>query len=445
MVPRRVAEVLNRPVDAASLAFFRAALGCLLVIAALRFFTHGWIEQDYRAPHYFFHYWGFTWVRPWPAAIAWLQYVIITVSAGCVALGIFYRPAALVLAATFTYAHLSDKSNYLNHYYLLSLLCWQLVCVPLDREGSLRVWRTPADRRPRIRAWVLYLLRFQIGIVYFFGGVAKLGSDWLLHAQPLRIWLLADAELPWIGPFASQRWFALLFSWCGALFDLSIVPLLAWRKTRPFAYALVVVFHLATGRLFNIGLFPWVMTAAATLFFEPDWPRRLFKRVAVAPDAAVAAPNVTFAGLVGLALYGAVQVLMPLRHFLYPGNTLWSEEGFRFAWRVMLVEKSGELEFTVVDAAGRRTIVEPREYLTPFQRRMAVTQPDMILELAHIVADDFARRGRGPVAVYADSFVAFNGRQRARLIEPTRDLARETDSLRAKDWILPAPSARPRF
>ena len=44
-------------------------------------------------------------------------------------------------------------------------------------------------------------------------------------------------------------------------------------------------------------------------------------------------------GLPGLVvLFLGIQFLLPLRHLLYPGNVNWTEEGFRFAWRVMLVE-----------------------------------------------------------------------------------------------------------
>ncbi|MDF2697959.1 MAG: Vitamin K-dependent gamma-carboxylase, partial [Labilithrix sp.] len=45
-------------------------------------------------------------------------------------------------------------------------------------------------------AWVLWLVRFQIGLVYFYGGVGKLETDWLFRAMPLRIWLAANGDFP---------------------------------------------------------------------------------------------------------------------------------------------------------------------------------------------------------------------------------------------------------
>jgi len=281
-----------------------------------------------------------------------------------------------------------------------------------------------------------------------FGGLAKLNTDWLLHAEPLRIWLSANAELPILGPLLTEPGTAFLFSWCGALFDLSIVPLLSFRATRAPAYAAVLVFHVLTALLFRIGMFPWIMIVNATIFWAPSWPRRVLARMAglasPVPPGVAGAPMQVSRSLLA-ASYLAVQILLPLRSLLYPGNTRWTEEGFRFAWKVMLVEKAGTLDFNVEDRSGRRYSVSPREYLTPFQARMASTQPDMILQLAHWIADDYAERAAGPVRVYADSEVSFNGRPHRRLIDPAQDLANVREGLASKPWILPAAADPPQF
>jgi vitamin K-dependent gamma-carboxylase len=448
MVVGRLNQALNRPVDAASLAAFRIALGALLLVSTLRFFAHGWVREFYGVPTHFFSYWGFGWVRPLPLLGMYALYAAIAGAALCLMLGIASRPAASAAALAFGYAHLCDKANYLNHYYLVSLLLGLLAFLPVDREYSVRVLRQPSERRAQVRAWVLYLLRFQIGVVYLFGGLAKLNADWLVHAEPLRIWLSANAELPILGRVLSEPWSAFAFSWCGALFDLCIVPLLSWRVTRAPAYALLVVFHVLTALLFRIGMFPWLMIVSATIFWSPSWPRRLLSRAPssawLLPSASVGVPLAKATSVV-IVFYLAAQILLPLRSAFYPGNTLWTEEGFRFAWKVMLVEKAGSLEFEVEDHAGRRRSVSPGEYLTPFQARMAATQPDMIAELAHWIALDHALRTGGPVRVYADSEVSFNGRLRHRLIDPKQDLASVGEGLGAKPWILPAPTDAPVF
>ena len=448
MVVGRLTEALNRPVDAASVAAYRIAFGAMLLASTIRFFLHGWVREFYGVPTHFFSYWGFAWVRPLPLFGMYVLYGVIAFSAACLMLGVASRAAAAVGALCFGYAHFCDKANYLNHYYLITLLLVLLALMPVDREFSVRVFRRPSERRGQVRAWVLYLLRFQIGVVYVFGGIGKLNADWLLHGEPLRIWLSANAELPILGRILNEPWAALLFSWCGALFDLSIVPLLLIRGTRAPAYALVLVFHVLTALLFRIGMFPWIMIVNATIFFAPDWPRRTLARVLPreqAPPVGVAGAVIEIKASLLALLYLVTQVVLPMRSALYPGNTLWSEEGFRFSWRVMLIEKAGSLEFEVVDGAGRRYSVSPRQYLTPFQARMASTQPDMILQLAHWIARDYSQRSSGPVRVHADSEVSFNGRLRRRMIDPTQDLAIARDGLAAKPWILPAPTDAPAF
>lgn len=428
---------LSSPVDAASLGVFRIALGVMGALASVRFFTHGWIDKYYVEPHTFFSYWGFSWIRPWPAPWMHVHYAVIFGSAVLVALGVWTRVACAVLAVTFGYAHFCDQSNYLNHYYLFTLLAALGTVVPLDRYAALRPAAPGASTVP---TWCLWLLRFQLGVVYVYGAIGKIGSDWLLHGQPLRIWLPANAELPVIGRFFHLRATALAFSWAGFLFDLTIVGFLSWRRTRIPAYAVLVVFHVLTSLLFRIGLFPWMMMAFAPLFFDPSWPRRR----AAPPARSVSAPLGAL-GLAAIGVYVFLQLALPLRSHLYPGNTLWSEEGFRFAWKVMLIEKVGELELAIDDASGARTYVDARDRLTPIQLRMVSTQPDMILQLAHQVAAEYAARGLAPVRVYAHANVTFNGRGHAPLIDPERDLARETDSLTHKPWIMAAPSEPPRF
>ena len=449
MVVGRLIRALDRPLDGASSAVFRILFGALMLLSTARFLNHHWIERYYAQPKLFFHYWGFGWIRPLPIGGMYALYAVIAAAAACVLLGLAYRAAACVFALSFSYAHFCDKTNYLNHYYLISLLGCLFLFLPLDRDYSWRIWRCPAERRGLVRAWVLYLLRFQIGIVYLFGGLGKLGSDWLIHGEPLKIWLSANAELPVLGPLFLKPWAGVAFSWCGALFDLSIVPLLSWRVTRAPAYVVLVIFHLLTALLFHIGMFPWIMIISATIFWEPSWPRGLLARlqrgVPAALSEGVAGAPLSAGARFAAAAYAVIQVSLPLRSLLYPGNTLWTEEGFRFSWKVMLIEKAGSLDFRVVDGRDRSYFVSARDYLTALQTRMASTQPDMILELSQFIARDFASRGYGRVRVYAESRVSFNGRLQQRFIDPDRDLAAETDSLWPKTFILPAPSEAPSF
>ena len=438
----RLRIALARPVDAASLLAFRALFGGLLVLSTIRFAAHGWIASIYIEPAYHFPYWGLTWLRPWPGVGMYVEFLALALAALCLALGLHHRISALACLLLFTHIELLDKAAYLNHYYFVSIVLVLLLAMPLGRAADLR--RT--DATATAPAWALYALRLQVGLVYFFAGVAKLRGDWLLRAQPLTTWLAPHSDFPLLGPLFARPETAHVMSWAGAAFDLTVPFLLLHRRTRPFAYAAVLGFHALTGALFPIGMFPWIMGCAALIFFPPEWPRRLLRGVLrpVPKDISyVPADSPAPLGrlaLGALAAHFSLQLLLPLRHHLYPGDHGWHEQGFRFAWHVMLVEKTGVVTYRVRDpASGRQFLVHPEDALTAQQAKQMAFAPDMILDYAHHLADEFAARGLPGVEVRADAFVAYNGRPSARLIDPDVDLARERDGLAPWAWVLPRP------
>lgn len=448
-----------QPVSALPLVIFRITFGLLMFAGAARFVLKGWVESQYLQPDFHFTYLPFGWVHPLPGAGLYLLFAMQMVCALLIASGRAYRPAALGFFLAFTYVELLDQATYLNHYYFVSLIAFLLVVLPLDRWGRLEL-------APR---WILSALRLQVGIVYLFAGIAKLNPDWLVEALPLRIWLSARSGLPVVGALVDEPAVAYAMSWGGAAFDLSIPFLLAWRRTRPWAFLAVVGFHGLTGALFPIGMFPWIMIVAAALFFEgDDWMRmmafaRRMARLApaarfspaaqLAPaarlvDAARPTPAARTAPSRGLLLlfiaWFAVQLLVPLRHLAYPGPVLWTEEGTRFSWRVMVVEKTGSVVFHMKDpASGRSWEVFPGTLLTPQQEKQMAFQPDMILQFAHHLRDRYgiAESIAPDVEVRVEAFVSLNGRAAARLIDPEIDLARVERGWGAKPWIL-APGWR---
>ncbi|WNG30046.1 HTTM domain-containing protein [Cystobacter fuscus] len=432
----RLGAMLFAPVDRASLVAWRVLFGLLMTLAVARFFAYGWIEEHYLAPRVLFPFAGLEWIRPWPGVGMYVHFVLMGLGALGIAFGVAYRLSALTFVLTFTYAHLIDRTYYLNHYYFISLVGLVMVLLPLDRQGP-------------VPAWWLWLLRAQVGLVYVFGGVAKLKRDWLVHAQPLKIWLAASTDLPVLGRFFELPWAPHAFSIAGAVFDLGVVPALLWRRTRGLAFAAVVVFHVITRLLFPIGMFPWVMISGALLFFPPDWPRRLgawLRRLpaSLAPPAARSSFRASWTGPVLATAFLGMQVLLPLRHLLYPGDVMWTEEGFRFSWNVMLMEKDGMAEFRVSEpATGQWWVVSPGKYLAPYQVKMMATQPDMLLTFAHYLARDFAERGHSGVEVRVNAFASLNGRPRQRLVDPTVDLTRvgPWDSVSA--WVLPFQDVEP--
>lgn len=450
----RARDALHRSVDVASLAVYRVLFGSLIATSSLRFLLEGWVDERYVKPRFFFKYWGFEWVEVLPAPVMEAAFVALSVLGVLIALGLFFRPAIIAFFLLFTYVELIDVTTYLNHYYLVSLLALLMIGLPMNRGLSLdaRLFgrRFPALRSMTVPAWALYVLRFQVGIVYFYAAMAKVGPDWMLHGQPLNIWLSSRGDTPLLGPLLQIPAFAYVAGWAGFLNDLLAPFLLSHRKTRPFGFVMVVGFHLATHLLFNIGIFPFLMIFNATLFFDPSWPRKLLRLpIPSARSVDVAVPSGLRRALGGLGgallvLHCVVQVTLPLRTHLYGGDVLWHEQGMRFSWRVMLRKKDGSVTYRVRHADSPRELhVPPHRYLTPAQEQEMSSQPDLILALGHWIAEDFRLRGYRDVEVRVDALASLNGRRAARLIDPDVDLAATPDGLAKATYILPPPGGDP--
>ncbi len=445
---RRLAARATRPVDVASLAAFRIVFGLVMFFGIVRFLLSGWIAPMYGEPRFFFHYPGFDWVEPWSLTGMYVHYVVLAALALAIAAGAWHRVVTPLFVLGFAYTQLVDVTSYLNHHYLVVLLGGLLAVLPAHRAWSVDAWRRPALRTEVVPAWTVWLLRFQVGVVYVFAGLAKAQPDWLLHAQPLNVWLSARTDTPLVGPWLDERWVAYAASWAGFLFDTTIVLWLSWRRTRRPAFVVLIGFHAATGYFFNIGMFPFIMTASALIFFAPSWPRRVLTVVGARRAAATVAtvgPAPRVAGPVlgaVLALHVVVQLALPLRHHVYPGALAWNEDGMRFAWQVMVREKHGSITFIVHVADGRRLEVSPRRYLTARQEREMAGQPDLILQLARHVEAELRAAGHGDVAVHAETRVSLNGRAPAALIDPAVDLTRVCD-LGPRGWVTAAPATPP--
>jgi vitamin K-dependent gamma-carboxylase len=439
----RLAAAGLRPVPAASAAVYRVLFGALGAYSAARFLHKGWVESLYLAPEYHLTYPWFTWVRPLPEPLMYVAVAAMVPLGLAIAAGYRTRLAAAAYLVVFCYCELIDAALYLNHYWYVTLALALVVVLPLSGMWSLdaRAGRVRTSRFVPVA--VVWMLRAQLAVVYLMAGLGKLNHDWLGRGEPMGTWLAARTELPVVGPWLDEPWVGHVTSWAGAVFDLTIVGWLLWRRSRPLAYAALVVFHVVTWRLFAIGVFPWVMIAGTLVFFPPDWPIRLGRRLRGAPVVVAAAPSPAPARrarwlVAGLAAWAVVQLAIPLRHLVYAGDVRWTEEGYYGSFRVMLTEKTGSLDFRVTDpATGQTWTVEPSAVLTSWQANQAAARADLTLAAAHLVAEHLARRGIHDVEVRADSFVSFNGRRRQRMIDPDVDLAALGRRARATQYVLP--------
>lgn len=439
---------LNLQTDAASLAFYRVAFGLMMFFSIVRFAANGWIDKFYITPAFHFTYYGFGWVKP-VGVYTYGIFIICGLSALMVAIGYRYRLGITLFFLSFTYIELMDKTTYLNHYYFISLVSFVMIFLPANAYFSADAKRNPSLYSNTVPRYTVDVLKMLLATVYFYAGLAKLNTDWLLNAMPLKIWLTGNTQLPIIGPWLGKQWVAYAFSYIGAMYDLFIVFLLLNRRTRMYGFVLVVVFHTLTRILFPIGVFPFVMIVSSLIFFSPQFHRKaltiLLIIISFGKKKTPASANTTLNRFFGthyigyfLALFIAVQLILPFRYLLYPGELFWTEEGFRFSWRVMLMEKAGYIQFRVVDSkTGNTAYISNRDHLTAFQEKQMSFQPDFILEYAHYLHDLYAKKGMADPKVYAESYVALNGRLNAPYIDPNVNLAKEHESFAHKTWILP--------
>jgi vitamin K-dependent gamma-carboxylase len=441
----RLRTALFAPIDIAWLVFFRLGAGLLIATEHAGAVVLGHPRAYLAAPHHFTYL-----LAPLPdlsAPVLYALYAAVIAAGLAVAAGWHYRTAAVVLCIGCWWLFLLDSTTYINHHYLFCLVAGLLVAVPAHRATSLDVRAgrvAPATTAP---GWTRYLLLGQLGLVYFFAGLAKLNPDWLA-ARPLTVWLARKGGWWLVGPLLMQPWLPWLMSYAGLLFDLLVVPFLAWRRSRPWAYGAAAFFHLSNVVVFGLGTFPWFSLLMTALFFDPDFPRRLpgavgrwFRQHISSPAiATVAPPSLAWQRtlVAGLTLYAAVQVAVPLRHFLYPGTTHWTEQGHKFAWHMMLRDKHSTARFRVRLADGRDEIADLSKIIDPSQYHFA-DHPDCLLRVAHWLAADYYTRGQPLAAVFVDSEVSLNGRPAQPLIAPNVNLLRYKPTLRPATWLATAP------
>ena len=424
---RQVTSAHARAVSSASLEALRVAFGLLVAASALRFLARGWVGSLHLAPEHHLTYPGFGWLAPLPGAGASLHVAVVAFAGLAIAVGWRTRAALGVFLVAFVWMELIDAALYLNHYWLMTLLGTLLFVLPVGRAWSFDSWAGRVTPSRVVPVWMVWAARSQVAVVYVVAGIAKLNADWLLRGEPLGMWLAARGDRPLVGSLFDLPLTPLVVSWAGAAFDLTIVGWLLWRRSRRWAYGAVVVFHLTTAALFQIGLFPWAMIALTPVFFAPTWPNQL--AIGSAKSAPADAPP-TKAPATASWVQGAVILLVminlvvPLRHYAYAGDVTENEAGYYGSLRVMLTEKTGTARFLVSDpTTGQAWTVDPDDSFEPWQVGQLASRRDLLITAAHVIADGARADGHRRVEVRADAWVSVNGRQRRRMVDPALDLA----------------------
>ena len=429
-------------IDIASLVFFRIAFGLLMLRMVKMVWSLDRISQWWIEPSFLFKYPGLSWVHPWPGNGLYIHWLLLGVFALFLTVGFLYRVSTTLFFLSHTYFFLLDQGRYVNHTYLISLLSFLLIFAPAHRALSVDAWLWPKLRSSTGPAWALWLLRGQMGVVYFFAGVAKIAPDWL-QGEPIRTWFKEQIRSPIFARVFHQEWVAYGASYASLLIDLLIVPFLLWRRTRLAALCMAVVFHLLNAQIFPLDIFPWLAIAATTLFLSPSWPRRvisIFRSKNASPaikTAALPPRRKRILILSFVTLYGTIQILVPLRHFLYSGGIEWTYMEHRFSWQMMLERPFTRTLFYVADPnSGREVRVQPEKFIDLQQTLHMGWRPDMVWQFARFLENKMPHVGREPLRIRVRMYVSVNGRRPQLFIDPDIDLAAEPRSWGRPRWLL---------
>ena len=434
---------LFKRIDNAPLIVFRVLFGLLIFLESVGAIFTGWIKRTLIQPEFTFNFIGFDWLQPLPGNWMYVYYAVMGVFGLFVMIGFKYRWSMAAFTLMWTATYLMQKASYNNHYYLLILICLLMLVLPANRYLSVDAKQNENIRDISMPGWCSVIIILQVGIVYTFASVAKLYPDWLNYTVVENL-MLGRKNYPVVGGFLQQHWVHVFITWAGILFDGLVVPLLLWKPTRKIAFLASVVFHLFNSFVFQIGIFPYMSLGFTLFFFEPRAIRNIFlKRKPLYTAGEVEVPGYKNLILWVGAVYFLIQLALPLRHWFIPGDVLWTEEAHRMSWRMMLRSKGGYIHFKVVDKQnGKAELVYPKDRLSPKQRRIVATKPDVIWQFAQRLKKEYAVEGKD-VAVYAIGKVSINRRPSHTFIDPETDLAAEKwDPYRHSTWILPEPERK---
>jgi hypothetical protein len=431
-------EQLFSPVSNTNLVLFRIMFGFLLACHCFSQILNGTVKSIFIEPPFTFNFIGFDFLQPIQGNGMYYYFTLMGILALMIMTGTWYKISMLLFALMWTAVYLMQKSNYNNHYYLMVLLSWIMLFLPAHQRLSVDSIRNKSNRKTSCPRWVYGLMIAQLFIVYTYAGLGKLNMDWLSgRFISIRFSKLAMHNM--LGIIYGNSVFQTLVTYSGLLFDLLIVPLMCFKKTRRCALIAAVIFHLFNSYTFRIGIFPYLSIAMLIFFFKPIRLRWISETELLYDRGNKVSPKLERFIMYALLLYLVIQIWLPLRSHLFQGNVFWTEEGYRMSWRMMLRTKSGSVLFRVKDAAsGKQWQIDPAMHFKPVHLMWLSGSPDIIWQYAQRIKKAYKRKGYPDVEVYAIGKVSMNRYQAQSLIDPNCNLAAvKWEPFRNSNWILP--------
>lgn len=428
---------LFKQVDNSALVLFRIVFGLLLTVEAFGSIATGMVKNQFVEPQFTFTFIGFEFLEPLPGNGMYVLYSLMGVAGLMVMVGHRYRMAITFYAITWTYVYLLQKSSYNNHCYLLMLLNYIMIFLPAHKSVSIDAKRNPSLRKEHMSRWVYVFIISLIGIVYAYASVAKFYPDWLDGRFPR--YLMSVRGKDW--EILQEEWAHEAIKYFGLFFDLLIVPLLLWKRTRWAAVVASIFFHIFNSVVFKIGIFPYLALSFLLFFFPTKKIHKwfLWKKPFYDKDEIIVPKNRNLI-IVTSSVFMIIMLLLPLRHWMIKGDVFWTEEGHRLSWRMMLRSRSGMARFTIMDKdTGERSVVNLNDYLSPKQMGSVQSKPDFMWQFAQKLKKTYAEEGKD-IAVYVDAKVGINGRRLTQFTDPEVDIAAtEWSQWEHEEWILPSP------
>ncbi|GAL88337.1 HTTM domain-containing protein [Jejuia pallidilutea] len=430
---------LFKHIDNSQLVIFRIFFGLLCFLESFGAILTGWVKRAVVEPKFTFTFIGFEWLQVFQGTGMYLYYGIMAVFGLLIMVGYKYRLSMISFTLLWAGSYLMQKSSYNNHYYLLMLISAIMVFMPAHHDVSVDSKLNTSIKTNAMPNWCRVVFVLQLFIVYTYASLAKLYPDWL-DGTVMEILMRSKQHYYLIGDILQQEWIQDILTWGGIFFDGLIVPLLLFKPTRKWAFIISIGFHLFNSIVFQIGIFPYLALAFYLFFFPPKTIRNIFLKSRTFYDGAeVKLPNFQNIYITLFSIYFVFQIVLPLRHHFFKGDVLWTEEGHRLSWRMMLRAKYGSVTYTVKDkATGTKTVVLLDDYLTKKQQRSASTKPDVIWQFSQYLKAEFKRNGQD-VSVYVDCRISVNGKPLKTLVNPEVDIASVPwTPLHHSEWILPS-------
>lgn len=420
---------LSENIDNSGLVLFRILLGLLIVAESFGAILLGWVEAVFIQSKFTFNFIGFDFLQILHGEKMYTYFFVMGIFGLLITFGLFYRLAMVLFTFMWTTVYLIQKESYNNHYYFLILICIIMIFLPANGKLSADAKLFPKLKQTKVPRWMPYLLLFQLGILYFYAAIAKLYPDWL-DGTFSRILLNGITQRRFLLDIFNQKWFLLTYAYAGIFFDLLIMPALLWKKTRKLAILASFGFHLFNAYSLKIGIFPFLALSFIVLLYDTIPLKFLNGNEEISLSNRI---NTKFF-LVFFIPFFIVQIILPLRHHFIKGDVLFTEEGHRLAWRMMLRERKGTLNIKVVNKkTGVSHYHNYASELTPKQVKLLSNSPDIIWQYCQ----KLKKEARQPISIFVECSVSINRRPYYKLIDEKTDMAKaKFDYFRHNEWVL---------